>query len=73
MKQLLQEIGNLTKEKEDSQKGWEIDVRGNWCYPEDASFNPSATPMTESEFNTRLREFINAYIKRLAKQAYEGA
>jgi len=29
--------------------------------------------MTESEFNTRLREFINAYIKRLAKQAYESA
>ena len=66
MNKLLQEIGNLTKQKEDSQKGWGIDVRGNWCYPD-------TTPMSESEFNTELRGLINAYVKRLAKQAYESA
>ncbi len=64
MKQLLQEITDLTKEKEDSQKGFY--VRGNWCHP-------SVTPMTETQFNEKLKSLINNYVKRLAKQAYESA
>jgi hypothetical protein len=63
MKQLLQEIDELIKEKEDSQK--EFDQNGNWCHP-------GIKPITKTEFDGKIRERINAYVRRLAKHAYEG-
>jgi hypothetical protein len=64
MKQLLQEISDLIQEKEDSKK--EFEQSGNWCHP-------SIPPMSETQFDEKLRGLINHYVKRLAKQAYEGA
>mgnify|MGYP003139243254 CR=1 FL=1 len=67
MKQLLQEISELIQEKEGSQKDYYVrDVKGNWCHP-------SVIPMTETQFNEKLRGLINDYVKRLTQQAYEGA
>ena len=64
MKKLLQEIGDLINEKEDSEK--EFEQSGNWCHP-------SIPPMSETQFNKKLRDLVNDYVKRLAQHAYEGA
>jgi hypothetical protein len=65
MKQLLQEIGNLIQEKEDSQKEFEQTASlypGNWCYP--------GTPtIDQREFDERVTARVNAYVKRLVKQS----
>lgn len=59
MKQLLQEISELSQEKEGSPKDYYVrDVKGNWCHP-------SVIPMNETEFGNRLRDLINSYVKRL--------
>jgi hypothetical protein len=60
MKQLLQEIDELIQEKEDSPEKY--DKNGNWCHP-------SMPTITKAEFDGKIRERINAYVRRLAKQA----
>ncbi len=64
MKQLLQEISDLIQEKEDSQKSF--DQNGNWCHP-------NTPPMTQRDFDERVKELVNAYVRRLALQARESA
>tara|TARA_R110002060_G_scaffold36175_5_gene47112 strand:- start:33 stop:227 length:195 start_codon:yes stop_codon:yes gene_type:complete len=64
MKKLLQEIGDLIQEKEDSQKG--LEENGNWCHP-------SIPPMTQLEFDKRMKELVSGYVRRLALCACESA
>jgi len=63
MNKLLQEIDELIQEREDSKK--EFEQSDNWCHP-------AIQPMTKKEFDIKIRERINAYVRRLAQQAYEG-
>jgi len=59
MKQLLQEIGDLIQEKEDSKKQFE--QFGNWCYP--------GTPTIEQQFDERVTTLVNAYVKRIISES----
>jgi hypothetical protein len=65
MKKLLQEIGDLIHEKEDSKKEFEQTTAlypGNWCHPD--------TPvMDQQQFDEKLTTLVNAYVKRLVKQS----